>query len=77
MIDSSPNDTFEVSVGRRSDNTSWANADGRVFMNINDISPDANDNFQSLTAHEFAHAGVNQQHGDEMRQFEQTVAKEA
>ncbi|MCK5812712.1 MAG: hypothetical protein KAH03_00570 [Cocleimonas sp.] len=77
MIDSSPNDDFEVSVGRRDDNTSWANEDGRVFMNINDIAPDSSDNFQALTAHEFAHAGVNQQHGDEMKQFEQAVAQEA
>ncbi len=77
MLDSSPNDSFEVSVGRRDDNMSWANADGRVFMNINDITPDSNDHFQALTAHEFAHAGINQQHGTEMKEFEQKVALEA
>jgi hypothetical protein len=77
MIDSSPNDAFEVSVGKRSDNMSWGNADGRVFMNINNITPDSNDGFQALTAHEFAHAGVNMRHSDEMKQFEQTVAQEA
>ncbi len=77
MLDSSPNDSFEVSVGRNNDNMSWANADGRVFININDITPGANDSFQALTAHEFAHAGVNQQHGEAMKQFQQTVAQEA
>ena len=76
MLDSSPNDSFEVSVGRNTDDMSWANADGRVFMNIHDITPGSNDSFQALTAHEFAHAGVNQQHGEEMKQFEQTVAQE-
>lgn len=77
MIDSSPNDSFEVSVGKRSDNISWGNADGRVFMNINNITPDSNDSFEALTAHEFAHAGVDMRHGDEMKRFEQTVAREA
>lgn len=77
MIDSSPNESFEVSVGRNDDNMSWGNADGRVFMNINNIEPDASDSFQALTAHEFAHAGIDQQHGAEMKQFEQAVATEA
>ncbi len=77
MLDSSPNESFEVSVGKRDDNMSWGNADGRVFMNINNIKPDSGDGFESLMAHELAHAGVNMQHGDEMKQFEQTVAKEA
>ncbi len=77
MLDSSPNESFEVSVGKRDDNMSWGNADGRVFMNINNIKPDSGDGFESLMAHELAHAGVNMQHGTEMKQFEQTVAKEA
>ncbi len=77
MLDSSPNDSFEVSVGRKNDDMSWANADGRVFMNINDITLGSNDSFQALTAHEFAHAGVDQQHGEAMKQFEQKVAQEA
>jgi hypothetical protein len=77
MIDSSPNESFEVSVGRKDDNMSWGNADGRVFMNINNIEPDSSDSFQALTAHEFSHAGIDQQHGAEMKQFEQTVAAEA
>ena len=77
MIDSSPNEKLEVSVGKRDDNTSWGNSDGRVFMNINNIKPDSGDGFESLMAHEFAHAGADMQHGAEMKQFEQTVAKEA
>lgn len=77
MLDSSPNESFEVSVGKRDDNMSWGNADGRVFMNINNIKPDSGDGFESLMGHELAHAGVDMQHGAEMEQFEQTVAKEA
>lgn len=77
MIDSSPNESFEVSVGKRSDNMSWGNADGRVFMNINDITPGSSDNFQALTAHEFAHAGIDLGHGSEMQRFEQAVSQEA
>ena len=77
MIDSSPNESFEVSVGKRSDNMSWGNADGRVFMNVNDITPGSSDNFQALTAHEFAHAGIDLGHGSEMQRFEQTVSQEA
>ena len=77
MVDSSPNDSFEVSVGRRSDNMSWGNEDGRVFMNVNDITPGSSTNFQELTAHEFAHAGVGQDHGAEMERFQSTVAQEA
>jgi hypothetical protein len=77
MLDSSPNDAFEVSVGKRDDNMSWGNADGRVFMNVKNITAGANDGFEALTAHEFGHAGVGMQHGAEMRQFEQRVAREA
>lgn len=77
MIDSSPNNKFEVSVGKRNDNMSWGNSDGRVFMNLNNIQPGSSDSFQSLTAHEFAHASKNMPHGAEMKSFEQTVAKEA
>lgn len=77
MMDSSPNEAFEVSVGKRDDNMSWGNADGRVFMNVNNIKAGANDGFEALTAHEFGHAGVGMQHGAEMKQFEQRVAKEA
>ncbi|MCK5918385.1 MAG: hypothetical protein KAG34_08160 [Cocleimonas sp.] len=77
MVDSSPNEKFEVSVGKRDDNMSWGNEDGRVFMNINNITPDSNDAFQSLMAHEMGHAGADMQHGAEMKQFEQAVAKEA
>jgi len=77
MIDSSPNSTFEVSVGKRSDNTSWGNADGRVFMNLNDIKPGSSDNFQALTAHEFAHAAIDLGHGSEMQRFEKIVSQEA
>jgi hypothetical protein len=76
-IDSSPNDGFEVSVGKRDDNMSWGNADGRVFMNVNNIKAGANDSFEALTAHEFGHAGAGMKHGAEMKKFEQTVAKEA
>ena len=77
MIDQSPNQSFEMSVGKRSDNMSWGNADGRVFMNINNISPDSSDNFQALTAHEFAHAGVGMDHGSAMKSFEKSVSQEA
>ncbi len=77
MIDSSPNASFEVSVGKRSDNMSWGNADGRVFMNVNNIEPGSSDNFQALTAHEFAHAGIDLGHGSEMQRFEQVVSQEA
>ncbi len=77
MIDQSPNQSFEMSVGKRSDNMSWGNADGRVFMNINNILPDSSDNFQALTAHEFAHAGVGMDHGNTMQNFEKRVYQEA
>ena len=56
---------------------SWGNADGRVFMNINDITPGSSDNFQALTAHEFAHAGIDLEHGSEMERFERAVSQEA
>ena len=77
MLDSSPNDSFEISVGRNSDNMSWGNSDGRIFMNVNNVAPSNSDTFQALTAHEFAHAAVNQQHGSEMQRFEDTAAREA
>ncbi|MCK5896544.1 MAG: hypothetical protein KAG20_07045 [Cocleimonas sp.] len=77
MIDSSSNDNFEVSVGKRDDNMSWGNADGRIFMNVNNVTPGANDSFEALTAHEMAHAGAGMRHGAEMEKFEQTVAAEA
>ncbi|MCK5809914.1 MAG: hypothetical protein KAH00_02435 [Cocleimonas sp.] len=77
MIDSSPNESFDVSVGKRDDNMSWGNEDGRVFMNINSIDPNSGDGFESLMAHEMGHAGADMEHGAEMKQFEQTVAKEA
>jgi hypothetical protein len=77
MIDSSPNESFDVSVGKRDDNMSWGNEDGRVFMNINSIDPNSGDNFESLMAHEMGHAGAGMEHGAAMKQFEEAVAKEA
>jgi len=77
MIDSSSDPSFEVSVGRRSDNTSWGNTQGRVFMNINNISPGSSDTFQSLMGHEFAHASVDMPHGSAIEQTQNAVAQEA
>ncbi|MEZ5535001.1 MAG: hypothetical protein R3F02_05185 [Thiolinea sp.] len=77
MIDTSSDPSFEVSVGRRSDNTSWGNTEGRVFMNINNIAPTNSDNFQSLLGHEFAHASIDLGHGGQMEQVQQAVAQEA
>ena len=77
MIDNSSDPSFEVSVGRRDDNTSWGNTEGRVFMNINNISPGNSDSWQSLLSHEFAHASIDLGHGGEMEQLEKQAASEA
>ncbi|WP_020559393.1 hypothetical protein [Thiofilum flexile] len=77
MIDNSSDPAFEVSVGRRPDNTSWGNTDGRVFMNINNVNPGNSDNFQSLMGHEFAHASIDVLHGSRMEQLQSAVAQEA
>ena len=77
MIDSSSDPSFEVSVGKRSDNTSWGNTQGRVFMNLNNVSPDGGDTFQSLLGHEFAHASIDLGHGAAMEQTQNAVAAEA
>lgn len=77
MIDNSSDPSFEVSVGRRDDNTSWGNSEGRVFMNINNVQPGDSDAFQSLLGHEFAHASIDLGHGTEMEQIESRVAQEA
>lgn len=77
MIDSSSDPSFEVSVGRRSDNTSWGNDNGRVFMNINSVPPTNNDTFQALLGHEFAHASVGMDHGPQIESVEDAVAREA
>lgn len=77
MIDDSSDPSFEVSVGRRDDNTSWGNTEGRVFMNINNIAPGNSDAFQSLLGHEFAHASIDLGHGGQMEQVQSAVAREA
>ncbi|HPE62297.1 MAG TPA: hypothetical protein PLB10_18355 [Thiolinea sp.] len=77
MIDNSSDPSFEVSVGRRSDNTSWGNTQGRVFMNINNVDPGNSDTFQSLMGHEFAHASVDMPHGSAIEQTQNAVAQEA
>lgn len=77
MIDNSSDPSFEVSVGRRSDNTSWGNTQGRLFMNINNINPGNSDSFQSLLGHEFAHASIDLGHGPHMEQIERSIAAEA
>lgn len=74
MIDISSDTSFTLTVGRRDDNTSWGNTDGRVFMNINNISPSHSDTFQSLLAHEFAHASIDIGHDDTIKQIEMAVA---
>lgn len=77
MIDDSSDKGFEVSVGKRSDNMSWGNADGRLFMNIGNISPGNSDDFQSILAHEVAHASIDLSHGAQMERIEDSVATEA
>ena len=77
MVDNSSDPSFEVSVGRRDDNTSWGNSGGRVFMNINNINPGNTDAFQSLLGHEFAHASIDIGHGGQMEQIQDAVAREA
>lgn len=77
MIDNSRDPSFQVSVGRRSDNTSWGAGDGRLFMNINNVVPGNNDTFQSLLGHEFAHASIDLGHGAELEQLQSRVAQEA
>ncbi len=77
MIDSSSDKGFEVSVGKRGDNTSWGNADGRVFMNINNIEPGDSNGFQSLLGHEFAHASIDLDHGAQLDNISSAVAAEA
>lgn len=77
MIDNSSDPSFEVSVGKRDDNTSWGNSEGRVFMNINNIEPSNSDSWQSLLTHEFAHASIDLGHGAEMERIEQQAANEA
>lgn len=77
MIDNSSDPSFEVSVGKRDDNISWGNTDGRVFMNINNTAPGNSDSFQSLLGHEFAHASIDLGHGSQMEQVQNAVAREA
>lgn len=77
MIDNSTDPSFDVSVGRRSDNTSWGNTQGKIFMNINNIAPGNSDSYQSLLGHEFAHASIDLGHGSQMEQIERAVASEA
>ena len=77
MIDDSSDKGFEVSVGKRSDNMSWGNADGRLFMNVGNTSPGNSDNFQSLLAHEVAHASIDLDHGAQMEKIEDLVAAQA
>ena len=74
MIDISTDSNFTLTVGRRGDNTSWGNFDGRVFININNIAPSHTDAFQALVAHEFAHASIDIGHGDTIEQIERAVA---
>ncbi|MGF1548104.1 MAG: hypothetical protein ACFCUG_12340 [Thiotrichales bacterium] len=76
MIDSSPHQTLEVSVGRRADNTSWGGG-GSVYMNLNNIAPGNSDTFQELLAHEFAHAAVDMRHGSEQEALQDQIAAEA
>ena len=77
MIDSSSDPSFDVTVGKRSDNTSWGNTLGKVFVNTNNIAPSNEDSFQSLLGHEFAHASIDLGHGAEMKNVESAVAKES
>ncbi len=77
MIDSSSDPSFAVTVGKRSDNTSWGNTLGKVFVNTNNIAPSNEDNFQALLGHEFAHASIDLGHGAEMKKIESAVAQEA
>lgn len=77
MIDNSSDPSFEVSVGKRDDNISWGNTDGRVFMNINNTAPGNSDSFQSLLGHEFAHASIDLGHGSQVEQVQNAVAREA
>lgn len=76
MIDNSSDPAFEVTVGKRADNTSWGNTEGRVFMNLNNIQADNSDRFQALLAHEFAHASIDLPHGAEIERVERAVAQE-
>lgn len=76
MIDNSQHQNLEVSVGRRSDNTSWGGG-GRVFMNINNVAPGNSDTFQGLLGHEFAHAAAGLHHGAELDRIEAATAAEA
>jgi len=77
MIDNSSDPSFAVTVGKRSDNTSWGNTGGKIFMNLNNIQASNNDSFQALLAHEFAHASIDLKHGAEMQRIEKAVAQEA
>lgn len=77
MIDNSSDPSFEVSVGKRSDNTSWGNSNGRIFMNTNNVAPGNSDAWQSLLSHEFAHASIDLGHGGEMERLEEQAAREA
>ena len=77
MIDSSSDQSVEVTVGKRSDNTSWGASDGRIFMNTNNIAPGNSDAWQSLLAHEVAHASIDIGHGAEIESIEDKVAQEA
>ncbi|WP_020558181.1 hypothetical protein [Thiofilum flexile] len=77
MIDRSANSALEVSVGRRADNISWGDSEGRVFMNINNVTPGNSDRFQALMGHEFAHATIDIPHGSVLEQIQNAVAQEA
>ncbi len=76
MIDKSSDPSFAVTVGKRSDNTSWGNTGGKIFMNLNNIQASNNDTFQALLSHEFAHASIDLKHGAELQRIERAVAKE-
>lgn len=75
QIDNNPNQTLQIAVGKRADNTSWGGSDGRIFLNINNVSPTANDTFESLVSHEVGHTqGLG--HGGQMEALESAVAAE-
>ncbi len=75
-IDNAQSSDLTFTVGRRSDNTSWGGG-GRVFLNINNVTPGNNDRFQGLVGHEFGHAAQGLHHGAELDSLEARVRAEA
>ncbi len=75
-VDNAQSADLTVTVGKRGDNTSWGGG-GRIFLNVNNITPGNNDTFQGIVGHEMGHAAQGLSHGAALDNMEEDVRMEA